>query len=214
MANTHTYTRREEVANAITHGIGTALSIAALVVLIVFAAWKGTAMHVVSFTIYGTAMLLLYTASTLVHSFRDGRMKDILEVLDHSFIYVFIAGTYTPLVLHTIGGSLGWTLFGIVWGIAVAGVVFKAYFTKRFLFTSTLLYILMGWIVVFAWGPLTASLAPAGLTLLIAGGLLYTVGTVFYVWRSFPYHHAVWHLFVLAGSIAHFFTILLYVLPR
>ncbi|PLT47409.1 putative membrane protein hemolysin III-like [Paenibacillus pasadenensis] len=214
MANTHTYTRREEVANAITHGIGTALSIAALVVLIVFAAWKGTAMHVVTFTIYGTAMLLLYTASTLVHSFRDGRMKDILEVLDHSFIYVFIAGTYTPLVLHTIGGSLGWTLFGVVWGIAVAGVVFKAYFTKRFLFTSTLLYILMGWIVVFAWGPLTASLAPAGLTLLIAGGLLYTVGTVFYVWRSFPYHHAVWHLFVLAGSIAHFFTILLYVLPR
>ncbi|QJC53412.1 hemolysin III family protein [Paenibacillus albicereus] len=214
MANTHTYTRREEVANAVTHGIGTALSIAALVLLIVFASWKGTAMHVVSFTIYGTAMLLLYTASTLVHSFRDGRMKDILEVLDHSFIYVFIAGTYTPLVLHTIGGSLGWTLFGVVWGIAVAGVVFKAYFTKRFLFTSTLLYILMGWIVVFAWGPLTASLAPAGLALLIAGGLLYTFGTVFYVWRSFPYHHAVWHLFVLAGSIAHFFTILLYVLPR
>ncbi|MCM3748364.1 hemolysin III family protein [Paenibacillus pasadenensis] len=213
MANTHTYTRREEVANAITHGVGTALSIAALVLLIVFASWKGTAMHVVSFTIYGTAMLLLYSASTLVHSFKEGKAKDFFEVLDHSFIYVFIAGTYTPLLLHTIGGKLGWTLFGIVWGLAVAGVVFKSFFAKRFLFTSTILYILMGWLIVFAWGPLTESLDPAGLALLISGGLLYTLGTVFYVWRAFPYHHAVWHLFVLAGSVAHFFTILLYVLP-
>ncbi|GFN33091.1 PAQR family membrane homeostasis protein TrhA [Paenibacillus xylaniclasticus] len=212
MANTHTYTRREEVANALTHGIGALLSVAALSLLIVFAALKGTAAHVVSFTIYGSSMLLLYTASTLVHSFPEGKAKKVFEVLDHSFIYVFIAGTYTPILFHIVQGALGWTMFGIVWGVAACGVVFKSFFASKFLFTSTLLYIAMGWIIVFAWGPLVEGLAPGGLQLLIAGGILYTVGTVFYVWRSFPYHHAVWHLFVLAGSILHFFAILLFVL--
>ncbi|NIK78630.1 hemolysin III [Paenibacillus castaneae] len=213
MANTHTYTKREEIANAVTHGIGTGLSIAALVVLIVFAATKGTAFHVVSFTIYGTAMLLLYAASTLVHSFPEGKAKRVFESLDHSFIYVFIAGTYTPILFHIVKGSLGWVLFGIVWGAAVFGVVFKSFFASKYLFTSTLVYIAMGWIIVFAWKPLTAHLAPGGVQLLVTGGLLYTFGTVFYMWRSFPYHHAVWHLFVLGGSIVHFFAILLYVLP-
>ncbi|WP_138755721.1 PAQR family membrane homeostasis protein TrhA [Paenibacillus sinopodophylli] len=213
MANTHTYTKKEEVANAVTHGIGAALSAAALVLLIVFAASKGTALHVVSFTIYGTAMLLLYAASTLVHSFPEGKAKRIFESLDHSFIYVFIAGTYTPILFHIVQGALGWTLFGIVWGAALAGVIFKAFFASKFLFTSTLIYIAMGWIIVFAWKPLSQHLAPGGLQLLITGGLLYTFGTVFYVWRGFPYHHAVWHMFVLGGSIVHFFAILLYVLP-
>lgn len=213
MASTHTYTKREEIANAVTHGIGTGLSIAALVVLIVFAATKGTAFHVVSFTIYGTAMLLLYAASTLVHSFPEGKAKRVFESLDHSFIYVFIAGTYTPILFHIVKGSLGWVLFGIVWGAAVFGVVFKSFFASKYLFTSTLVYIAMGWIIVFAWKPLTAHLAPGGVQLLVTGGLLYTFGTVFYMWRSFPYHHAVWHLFVLGGSIVHFFAILLYVLP-
>lgn len=213
MANTHTYTKREEIANAITHGIGAALSVAALVILIVFAAWKGTAVHVVSFTIYGSAMLLLYVSSTLLHSFPPGRAKQFFEVMDHSCIYLFIAGTYTPILFHIVQGALGWTLFGVVWGVAIAGVVFKSFFASRFLVTSTLLYIAMGWIIVFAWGPLVERLAPGGLNLLIGGGILYTVGTIFYVWRSFPYHHAVWHLFVLAGSILHFFSILLFVLP-
>lgn len=213
MANTHTYTKREEIANAITHGIGAALSVAALVILIVFAAWKGTAVHVVSFTIYGSAMLLLYVSSTLLHSFPPGRAKQFFEVMDHSCIYLFIAGTYTPILFHIVQGALGWTLFGVVWGVAIAGVVFKSFFASRFLVTSTLLYIAMGWIIVFAWGPLVERLAPGGLNLLIGGGILYTVGTIFYVWRSFPYHHAVWHMFVLAGSILHFFSILLFVLP-
>lgn len=213
MAATHVYTRREEIANSITHGIGALLSVAALVLLIVFASLKGTALHVVSFTIYGSSMLLLYLASTLVHSFPEGRAKRVFEVLDHSFIYVFIAGTYTPLLFTVIKGALGWTLFGIVWGIAAAGVVFKSFFVNRFLFTSTMIYILMGWIIVFAWQPLVTGLAPSGLKLLIAGGLCYTVGTIFYMWRSFPYHHAVWHLFVLAGSTTHFFAVLLYMLP-
>ncbi|SDX68701.1 hemolysin III family protein [Paenibacillus sp. CF384] len=213
MANTYTYSRREEVANAITHGLGAALSVAALVLLIVFAAMKGNASHVVSFTIYGSMMLLLYISSTLVHSFPEGKAKNVFEIMDHSCIYLFIAGTYTPIVLHIVQGAAGWTLFGIVWGLALCGVVFKAFYASKFLFTSTLLYIAMGWIIVFAWGPLKAHLAPGGLQLLIIGGVLYTVGTLFYVWRSFKYHHAVWHLFVLGGSVLHFFAILLYVLP-
>ncbi|WP_054950106.1 PAQR family membrane homeostasis protein TrhA [Numidum massiliense] len=213
MATTHTYTRREEVANAITHGIGGLLSLAGLILLIVFASLKGTAVHIVSFTVYGVSMLLLYTASTLVHSFPEGKAKDILEIMDHSSIYIFIAGTYTPIVLTVLDGTLGWTLFGIVWGIALFGVVFKLFFTKKFLFTSTLIYIAMGWIIVLAWRPLTANLSVEGIVLLVVGGVLYTVGTVFYMWRSFPFHHAVWHLFVLGGSVTHFFAILLYVLP-
>ncbi|MEV5030557.1 PAQR family membrane homeostasis protein TrhA [Paenibacillus sp. LPE1-1-1.1] len=213
MANTHTYSKKEEIANAVTHGIGAALSIAALVLLIIFAASKGTALHVVSFTIYGAAMLLLYLASTLVHSFPEGKAKRVFESLDHSFIYVFIAGTYTPILFHIVKGTLGWVLFGIVWGAALVGVIFKAFFASRFLFTSTIIYIAMGWIIVFAWKPLNEHLAPGGIQLLVTGGLLYTFGTVFYVWRGFPYHHAVWHLFVLGGSVVHFFAILLYVLP-
>lgn len=213
MAQTYTYSKKEEVANAITHGIGSLLSVAALVLLVVFAVMKGSAWHVVSFAIYGATMLMLYVASTLVHSFPEGKAKDVFEILDHSFIYIFIAGTYTPILLNVIQGALGWTLFGIVWGVALVGVVFKSFFAKRFLFTSTLIYIAMGWIIVFAWGPLIHNLPQGGLTLLIVGGLLYTVGTVFYVWRSFPYHHAVWHLFVLGGSVFHFFAILLHVLP-
>jgi hemolysin III len=213
MANTHIYTRREEAANAVTHGIGTALSIAGLVVLIVFSVLKGTAWHVVSFTVYGVTMVLLYTASTLVHSFPEGKLKDLFETFDHSCIYLFIAGTYTPILLTTLRSPLGWTLFGIVWGLAVGGVVFKAFFTKKFLVLSTLFYVAMGWLIVFAWQPLQLLLQPGGIRLLIVGGLFYTLGSVFYIWRGFPHHHAVWHLFVVAGSAFHFFAILLYVLP-
>lgn len=213
MANTYTYPRREEIANAITHGIGAALSVAALVLLIVFSSLKGTAWHVVSFTIYGSTMLLLYLSSTLVHGLRDGKAKDFFEFMDHSSIYLFIAGTYTPFLLVAIRGSLGWSLFGIVWGIALFGVVFKAFFVKKFLFLSTIFYIAMGWLIVIAWNPLTAVVAPQGMNLLAVGGVLYTLGTIFYVWRGFPYHHAIWHLFVLAGSILHFFAILIYLLP-
>ncbi|WPP39891.1 hemolysin III family protein [Paenibacillus hunanensis] len=213
MADTYTYTRREEVANAITHGIGAALSAAALVILIVFASLKGTPWHIVSFTVYGVTMLLLYSCSTLVHSFRDGKVKDLFEIFDHSAIYLFIAGTYTPFMLLAVKGPLGWSIFGTVWGIAILGCAFKAFFAKRFLFMSTLFYLLMGWLIVLAWAPLTAAIATGGIVLLVAGGLMYTLGTVFYVWRGFPFHHAVWHLFVLAGSVLHFFAVLFYLLP-
>ncbi|MBY9081849.1 hemolysin III family protein [Paenibacillus sp. HN-1] len=213
MANTYTYSRKEEVVNAVTHGIGAVLSVAALVLLIVFSSMRGTAWHVVSFSIYGTSMLLLYLNSTIVHSLKEGKVKDLFEFFDHSSIYLFIAGSYTPFLLVAIRGTLGWSLFGIIWGIAFFGVLFKAFFTKRFLFMSTIFYIAMGWLIVIAWGPLTAAVAQDGMSLLMAGGVLYTLGTIFYVWRAFPYHHAVWHVFVLLGSVTHFFAVLLYLLP-
>ncbi|OCA83207.1 hemolysin D [Bacillus sp. FJAT-27225] len=206
--NTHIFTKGEEIANAIIHGIGFILSIAALAILIVFSAMEGTAWHVVSFTIFGTTMVILYTSSTLLHSFPPGKAKDVFEVLDHSSIYFFIAGTYTPFLFLAVKGALGWTLFGVVWGLAIAGTVFKSYFVKKYLIPSTVLYVIMGWLIVFAWEPLVENLTQEGLKFLIIGGVLYTVGAIFYVWRAFYYHHAIWHIFVLAGSIMHFFAVL------
>jgi hemolysin III len=208
MTNTYTYTRREEWVNALTHGIGAVFALAALVLLIVFASARGTAWHVVSYAVYGTTMLLLYLSSTLVHAVPEGKVKDVFETFDHASIYLFIAGTYTPILLTILRSPLGWTLFGIIWGLAACGVLFKVFYTKRFVFLSTLGYIAMGWLIVFLWRPL-AAVDPANLRLLLAGGLCYTLGSVFYVWRGFPYHHAVWHVFVLAGSAAHFAAILL-----
>ncbi|WP_242057469.1 PAQR family membrane homeostasis protein TrhA [Halobacillus yeomjeoni] len=209
---THTFSKREEIANAITHGIGAILSIAMLVLLIVFASLEGNAWHVVSVTIYGATMFLLYVSSTLVHSFPPGKAKDLFEIFDHSAIYLFIAGTYTPILLVPLRGTLGWTLFGIVWGMAVLGILFKVFFVKRFVILSTLFYILMGWLMILAWGPLTAQVPAGGITYLVVGGVMYSIGSIFYVWRSFTYHHMVWHLFVLGGSILHFFMIFFYVL--
>ncbi|MBM7663208.1 hemolysin III [Bacillus mesophilus] len=213
MATTHTFTKGEEIANSITHGIGGLLSIAGLVILIVFSSLYGTAWHVVSFTLFGSTMVLLYTASTLVHSFPPGKVKDFFEIMDHSSIYFFIAGTYTPFLFIAVKGWLGWTLFGVVWGLAIGGTIFKAFFVKKYLHMSTLLYILLGWMIVFAWKPLSENLPANGLTLLVVGGVLYTLGAIFYVWRGFRYHHAIWHIFVIGGSAAHFFAVLFYLLP-
>jgi len=213
MAATHTFSRQEEVANSITHGIGVLLSISALVILIVYSSLYGTPWHVVSFTIFGITMFILYLSSTLLHSLPEGKAKDVFEIFDHSSIYFFIAGTYTPFLVIVIKGGLGWSLFGIVWFLAIAGTVFKCFFVKKYLFTSTILYVVMGWLIVFAWKPLTDTLSHEGMNYLVIGGALYTLGAIFYVWRAFKYHHAVWHLFVLAGSISHFFCVLYYVLP-
>lgn len=212
MGNTHIFYKDEEIANAITHGIGALLSIAALVLLIVYSSIEGSAFHIVSFTIYGVTMFILYLSSTLVHSFPQGKAKDLFEIFDHSSIYLFIAGTYTPILLVAIKGTLGWTLFGIIWVLALLGVIFKAFFTKKFVMLSTIFYVIMGWLIVIAWHPLTQSLHHNGIVLLVAGGICYTIGSIFYVWRGFRFHHAIWHLFVLAGSITHFFAIIIYVL--
>ncbi|MQR84797.1 hemolysin III family protein [Bacillus megaterium] len=213
MATTHTFTRGEEIANAITHGVGAVLSIVGLTLLIVLSSLEGTPWHVISFTIYGVTMLLLYVSSTLVHSFPEGKVKDLFEIFDHSSIYLFIAGTYTPFLFIAVKGTTGWTLFGVVWGIALAGIVFKAFFVKKFLFISTILYVFMGWMIVFAWDSLTQNIAHQGIVLLVVGGVLYTIGAVFYVWRGFRFHHMIWHMFVLGGTVLHFLAIILYVLP-
>ena len=205
---THVFSKREEIVNALIHGIGVLLSIAALVILIVTASLYGNAWHITGFTIFGITMTLMYTSSTLLHSFPEGKVKDVFEVLDHSSIYFFIAGTYTPFLFIAVDGALGWWLFGIVWFLAIAGTVFKAFFVKRFVLVSTLLYVVMGWLIIFAWTPISNALNREGLILLFIGGVLYTFGAIFYVWRGFTYHHAVWHLFVLAASVTHFFAVL------
>lgn len=214
VAVTHEFSLGEEIANAITHGIGALLSIAALVLLIVSSSVYGNAWHVVSFTIFGVSMLFLYTSSTFVHALPRGKAKDVFEILDHSAIYFFIAGSYTPFSFIVIQGRLGWTLFGIIWGLAIGGTIFKVFFVKKYLFTSTLLYILMGWMIVLGWDRITIFLPKSGVILLVAGGIAYTFGAIFYMWRGFKYHHAIWHLFVIAGSVMHFLCVYLYLLPR
>lgn len=212
MAKTHVFTRNEEVANAVSHGVGVVFSLVCLVLLIVFAAVHGTPWHVVSFTIYGATMLILYTCSTLLHSLPAGRAKNVFEILDHSAIYLFIAGTYTPLLLIVVKGWAGWALLGVLWVVAAAGIGFKVRYVKQFVFLSTIGYLLMGWMAVFVLKPLIAGLPLPGTAYLLAGGLFYTIGTIFYVWRKIPYHHTVWHTFVLAGSVCHFVLIFMYVL--
>lgn len=210
--DTHTFSKKEEIAHAITHGLGALLSIVALIFLIMFASIQGDTLLVVSVTVFGSTMLLMYTSSTLVHSLPIGKGKNIFLLIDHAAIYFFIAGTYTPLLLSTIEGAIGWTLFGVVWGIALLGTILQIFFVKRFVILSTLVYILMGWLIVLVWRPLVDSLHVNGLILLITGGLIYTLGAIFYVWKRVPYHHVIWHLFVIAGSALHFFAILFYVI--
>ncbi|PNR98302.1 hemolysin D [Petrotoga mexicana DSM 14811] len=210
--NIEKFTPGEEIANAVIHGIGALLSIAALVLLIVFSAINGQPWSIFSSVIYGSSLIILYLSSTLYHSFQRKKIKDLFEIFDHSAIYILIAGTYTPFALITLSGRLGWIIFSVVWVLAAIGIIFKIFFVKRFRILSTILYIAMGWLVVFAMEPLVTNLDFWGVFWLVIGGILYTVGTIFYVWRKIPYHHALWHLIVLAGSICHFFSVFFYVI--
>ena len=203
----------EELANSITHGIGAVLAIGALGVLTAFATLFGNAWHIVSCIIFGITLILLYTASTLYHSIQLPEAKVVLRVLDRAAIFLLIAGTYTPFVLVNIRGPWGWSIFAVVWTIALLGVVFQVSLLRRWPVASVGLYVGMGFLVVVIIKPLLASLTAAGLMLLLTGGAVYILGLLFYGWRRLPYHHAVWHLFVLAGSTLHFFAILLYVIP-
>jgi len=207
------YTPGEELANAITHGIGIVLSLAGLAVLVSLTSLRGDAWSVTATAIFGASLVLLYTASTLYHSFRGERIKRLLRKFDHAAIFLLIAGTYTPFLLVSLRGPWGWSLFGVIWGMAVAGMTMKFWFTGRFKVLSTLLYLGMGWLVVIALRPIMRTVPADGLWLLVAGGLCYTVGTVFYVWKRLPYHHALWHLFVLGGSTCHFFAVFAAVVP-
>nr|WP_245613605.1 hemolysin III family protein [Pelobacter seleniigenes] len=208
------YSVGEEIANSVTHGIGTLLAILGLVMLVVFASLHGNAWHIVSCSIFGGTLLLLYLSSTLYHSIPSPRVKRLLRVFDHSAIYLLIAGTYTPFTLVNLRGPWGWSLFGIVWGIALLGILLKTTRYAQLRGVSTTLYLIMGWTVIIAIKPMLSVLAPTGFTLLLLGGLAYTFGVIFYAWKRLPYGHAIWHLFVLAGSCFHFFAVFYYVIPQ
>ncbi len=207
------YSLGEEIANAITHGLGLALSIAGLVILTVFASLRGGAWHVVSVSVYGASLVVLYAASTFYHALPQPRAKRVFRILDHSAIYLLIAGTYTPFTLVNLRGGWGWALFGTVWGLAVVGTLLEIFGQRRVKWLSLAFYLGMGWLVAIAARPLAQNMDPGGLLLIGLGGLAYCLGVLFYVWRRMPYHHAVWHLFVLAGSVLHYFSVLLYVIP-
>jgi len=202
------YSTGEEIAAAITHGIGAALAIAALVILIVFAAIDGNVWHVVSFTIFGSTLVLLYFASTLYHSLTHVGAKHLFHKFDHISIYLLIAGTYTPFCLTALRGWVGWTVFGIVWTCAILGAVVKAISVGKKVKLSTILYVAMGWVIVLAIKTLYNSMPHFGFMLLVAGGVSYTLGTIFFIRDHVKYNHSVWHLFVVGGSVLHFFSVL------
>jgi hemolysin III len=206
-------TSGEELVNVITHGIGAAFGIAGLAALVVGAWRHSDALRTASFIVYGATLVLLYLASAFYHGARSPRAKRLLQFFDHSAIYLLIAGTYTPFTLVSLRGPWGWTMFGLVWGLAVLGILLNVFFFGRLGFVSTVLYLLMGWLVVIAIKPVMDAVSMRGLVWLVAGGLSYTVGVVFYAWHKLPYAHPIWHLFVLAGSIFHYFAIFFYVLP-
>jgi len=205
-----TQTLGEEIANSITHGVGIGLSIAALVILVVLASRRGDAWRIVSFSIYGATLILLYFSSTLYHSFINPKIKNIFRILDHSAIYLLIAGSYTPIILTFMRGVWGWTLFGIVWGIALGGITVTILLLDKLKVLLVLSYVAMGLIIVIAFKPMI-EMVPRGMVIwLFIGGACYILGIIFYLWKRLPYHHPIWHLFVLGGSISHFLGVLFY----
>lgn len=206
------YTLAEEIAHTITHGLGILLSIAGLAVLVGFSSINGDVWQIVSSSIFGATLVILYGASTLYHGIHHPRARAILQKIDHAAIYLLIAGTYTPFLLVSLRGSWGWSLFGVIWSLALIGAVLEFIDWKPFRRISLALYLGMGWIVVIAFKPMVEHVETGGLVLLLLGGLSYTLGVVFYVWEKLDYNHAIWHIFVMGGSILHFFSILFYVI--
>jgi hemolysin III len=202
-----------ELTNTATHGVGLGLSIAGLAILVVLATKYGSARHVVACSIYGATLVTLYLASTLYHTVQAPRAKRVLQIIDHSAIYLLIAGTYTPFTLVTLRGPWGWSLFGVVWVLALLGVMFKLFFTGRLRILSVVLYLAMGWLAMVAIKPLVTTLSPAGLVGLFGGGAAYTMGVIFFGWKRIPHHHAIWHVFVMVGSVCHFLTVMYCVIP-
>lgn len=205
---------QEEIANALTHGLGVIAGIAGGAVLITLAALYGDVWQIISASVFTAALILLYTASTLYHAIPGKRAKARLQILDHCAIFVLIAGTYTPFTLVSLQGAWGWSLFGVAWGLAALGIVFKLFFTGRYEKLSTAIYIAMGWMVVVAMKPLIDTLSVASFGWLLAGGVLYTAGTFFYHREKMRFAHAVWHLFVLGGSVCHFVAVMLQLVPQ
>ncbi len=207
------YSPLEEKINVTTHAVGLGLSIVALVFLVTHAIRNGTAWHVVGFSIFGVSLCVLYAASTFYHNAKKPELRSKLRVFDHASIYVLIAGTYTPYTIVTLNGLTGWVIFGISWGLAISGIILKLFFTGKYDFISTLMYVFMGWIIIFAIKPLSINLSSDGIFWLIAGGISYTLGAVIYSIKKIKFNHAIFHIFVLIGSGCHFLSIFLYVLP-
>ncbi len=212
------YTLGEEIFNSITHGIGGLIAIAALVLLVVFAAMYGDSWCLASGIVYGITLVILYTMSTLYHAITPQKAKTVFRIFDHCSIFLLIAGTYTPFSLVTLrrtqffGISLGWFLFAVIWGLAILGIVLAALRISS-KWVEVPLYVIMGWLIIFSIKDLMANLAPAGFTLLLSGGIVYTVGVVFFILHKFRYMHSIWHIFVLGGSILQFLSVILYVFP-
>lgn len=213
MRHAHVYSPLEERINVTSHAIGLFLSLVASLLLVTRASLHGTAWHIVSAAIFGAGLISLYAASTAYHSATRPETRARLRILDHATIYILIAGTYTPFTLVTLNGKVGWVIFSVTWAMAATGMYLKLHFTGRFNLLSTLMYVFMGWIIIFAVEPLVASLPRGGLYWLIAGGLSYTLGAVIYSIKSIPLNHAIFHLFVLGGSVCHFVAVYFYVLP-
>lgn len=207
------YDPKEEKLNVISHGIGLFLSIVALVLLVVYASKYGSIWHIVSFSIYGASLIVLYSASTFYHYVQNPKLRHRLNIFDHAAIYVLIAGTYTPFTLVVLKGWVGWTIFGVSWGLALLGIILKLFFIGRFDKISTIAYVLMGWLIIFAIKPLVSNLPFEGLMWLLGGGISYTVGAILYSIKGVKYNHAIFHIFVLLGSFSHFMAIFFYVLP-
>ncbi len=205
------YSPLEEKINVISHAIGLILSIIAFVLLVIRAVGYGDAMHIVSFSIFGLSMIAQYAASTFYHNAKDPVVRNRLRIFDHATIYILIAGTYTPFTLVTLQGVTGWVIFGISWGIAIAGVVLKIFYTGKYNTLSTIMYVLMGWIIIFAIKPLINNLSPDGMFWLALGGGFYTVGAILYSIKKIKFNHAIFHIFVLLGSICHFISVYFYV---
>lgn len=206
------YTVGEEIFNSVSHGVGALLSVAALTLLIVFAVFRSDGYGLASAIVFGVSLILLYSMSTVYHIIQNETAKKVLRVFDHCSIFILIAGTYTPYLLMCMRNALGWTMFGLIWGVTVLGIVLNAVNLERFRRFSLVCYICMGWAIVFTIKPIIQNIALPGVVLLIAGGVVYTIGVIFYVLKRYRYMHSIWHLFVLGGSVCHYLSVLLYVL--
>jgi len=198
----------EEIASAITHGVGALLALAGLVLLVVFSSLYGTAWHIVGFTVFGAMLVVLYVMSTLYHSLPSPGVKHLFRKFDHMAIFLLIAGTYTPFCLTVLNGWIGWTIFGLVWACAVGGIVMKAFYTGKGEWISTVLYVIMGWAVIVVIKPVYDHMSPSGFLFLVLGGVCYTGGVFFFVKDNMKYAHSIWHIFVLGGSVFHFFSVM------
>lgn len=208
------YTIAEEVTNAVTHGLGALLALAGGSILVVMSSLQGDPWRIVSFSIYGATLFILYLASTLYHALHNPRAKAFFHIMDHISIFLLIAGSYTPITLVAMRGAWGWTIFGLVWSVALAGIILKIFFTGKHPVISGTLYVSMGWLILIAIKPLIKSMPTPGVILMGTGGLFYTAGIIFYGMQKMRYHHAVWHIFVMAGSATQYLGLLLYVLPQ